>query len=91
MSCHFAEQSLDHVVLTAKSIEASVNLYKENLGMKHEVFTSPKVTSVVRHSFKFGDQKINLHPAVHEFELKAQIVVPGTADLVKRYSLRPWI
>jgi hypothetical protein len=52
--------------------------------MKHEVFTSPKDSSVERHSLKFGDQKINLHLAGHEFEPKAQTALPGTADLVSK-------
>jgi catechol 2,3-dioxygenase-like lactoylglutathione lyase family enzyme len=82
MSSQFAVKSLDHVVLTVKSIEAAVNFYTDNLGMKHEVFTSPKDTSVARHSLKFGNQKINLHLAGHEFEPKAQTALPGTADLV---------
>lgn len=82
MPSQFAVKSLDHVVLTAKSIEATVKFYTENLGMKHEVFTSPKDISVERHSLKFGDQKINLHQAGHEFEPKAQTALPGTADLV---------
>lgn len=87
MSPTFSVESLDHVVLTVKSIEATVKFYTERLGMKHEVFKSPKDTSVERHSLKFGHQKINLHLAGHEFEPKAKTALPGTADLVSRYTL----
>lgn len=86
MSSPFSVKSLDHVVLTAKSIEATVKFYTENLGTKHEVFKSPKDTSVERHSLKFGDQKINLHLAGHEFEPKARTALPGTADLVSWFN-----
>lgn len=36
----FAVKSLDHVVLTVKSIETTVDFYKTHLGMQHEVFSS---------------------------------------------------
>jgi catechol 2,3-dioxygenase-like lactoylglutathione lyase family enzyme len=39
----FAVQSIDHVVLTVKSIEDTVDFYTTKLGMKHEVFTSNSV------------------------------------------------
>jgi catechol-2,3-dioxygenase len=39
----FAVKSIDHVVLTVKSIEATVDFYTKRLGMKHEVFTSKGV------------------------------------------------
>ncbi|KAE9981126.1 hypothetical protein BLS_007793 [Venturia inaequalis] len=81
MTASFSVKSLDHVVLTVKSIEATVKFYSENLGMEHEVFTSPKDSSIERHSLKFGHQKINLHLAGHEFEPKAKTALPGTADL----------
>lgn len=41
-------KALDHVVLTCKSIPATVEFYKKWMGMKHEVFTSPKDPSVER-------------------------------------------
>lgn len=39
-SSPFAVQSLDHVVLTVKSIQATVDFYTTRLGMSHETFTS---------------------------------------------------
>ena len=36
----FAVQSLDHVVLTVKDIDATIQFYTERLGMKHETFSS---------------------------------------------------
>lgn len=36
----FAVQSLDHVVLTVKSIQATVEFYTTHLGMTHETFVS---------------------------------------------------
>jgi catechol 2,3-dioxygenase-like lactoylglutathione lyase family enzyme len=34
-----------------------------------------------RHALRFGDSKINLHLAGHEFEPKADRSTPGSADL----------
>jgi len=35
-------KSLDHVVLTVKDIDKTVAFYTEHLGMKHDIFKSPK-------------------------------------------------
>lgn len=73
--------SLDHLVLTVKSIPASINFYTQILGMAHQSFTSPSDPSTTRHALLFGSQKINLHQAGNEFEPKASTALPGTADL----------
>lgn len=73
--------SLDHLVLTVKSIPTSINFYTKILGMAHQSFTSPSDPTVTRHALLFGSQKINLHPAGKEFEPKAATALPGTADL----------
>ncbi|CAG8977885.1 hypothetical protein HYALB_00001762 [Hymenoscyphus albidus] len=74
-------QSLDHLVLTVKSISASKEWYTKNLGMKHESFVSASTPDITRHSLIFGTQKINLHECGKEFEPKALQVQPGSADL----------
>ncbi|KAE8551912.1 hypothetical protein EYB25_005803 [Talaromyces marneffei] len=74
--------SLDHLVLTVKSIPTSISFYTQVLGMAHQSFTSPSdPTSTPRHALLFGSQKINLHQAGNEFEPKAVTALPGTADL----------
>ncbi|KAF9634461.1 Glyoxalase/bleomycin resistance protein/dioxygenase [Lasiodiplodia theobromae] len=81
MASRFAVKALDHVVLTVRSIPATVDFYTTRLGMKHEVFTSAKDPGVERHALIFGSQKINLHQSGREFEPKAQSVQPGSGDL----------
>ncbi|OJD37134.1 biphenyl-diol-dioxygenase [Diplodia corticola] len=81
MASRFAVKSLDHVVLTVRSIPATVDFYTKMMGMKHEVFTSAKDPGVERHALIFGSQKINLHQSGREFEPKAQAVQPGSGDL----------
>lgn len=71
--------ALDHLVLTVKNIEATVDFYVRVLGMASEVFSPADGTT--RTALKFGAQKINLHVAGKEFDPKAAMPVPGSADL----------
>jgi catechol 2,3-dioxygenase-like lactoylglutathione lyase family enzyme len=66
---------IDHLVLTVKSIDASVNFYQSVMGMEKVVFGQGRV------ALSFGQQKINLHQFGNEFEPKATNVNSGTADM----------
>ncbi|MFD1471353.1 VOC family protein [Companilactobacillus mishanensis] len=68
-------KSLDHMVLTVKSIPETVSFYKNILGM------TPVTFGENRTALKFGKQKINLHQLKHEFEPKAKNPIPGSADI----------
>lgn len=67
--------SLDHLVLTVRSIEATCAFYAGVLGMKVVTFGEG------RRALAFGAQKINLHERGKEFEPKAGQPTPGSADL----------
>ena len=66
---------LDHLVLTVADISATVGFYCQLLGMREATFGDN------RRAILFGNQKINLHERVHEFEPKAGHPTPGSADL----------
>ena len=66
---------LDHLVLTVKDIDKTVEFYTIVLGMEKELFKGDRV------ALKFGNQKINLHKLGNEFEPKAYNVKEGSADL----------
>lgn len=66
---------LDHLVLTVADIDPTIAFYKRVLGMEAQTFDDG------RRALHFGDQKINLHLAGHEFEPNARHPVPGSADL----------
>lgn len=66
---------LDHLVLTVADVEAAVRFYTAVLGMEAVTFGDG------RRALAFGQSKINLHEAGHEFEPKAARPVPGSADL----------
>ncbi|MFC1857843.1 VOC family protein [Thermodesulfobacteriota bacterium] len=67
--------SIDHIVLTVKDTDATVQFYELVLGMTKESFGEGRV------ALKFGSQKINLHEYGNEFEPKAKNPVPGSEDL----------
>ena len=66
---------LDHLVLTVKDIDATVDFYQRVMGMEKVTFGGGRV------ALGFGQQKINLHESGKEFEPKAARVQPGSADL----------
>ena len=66
---------LDHLVLTVADIAATCAFYDQVLGM------DINQTEEGRFSLHFGHQKINLHQQGKEFEPKANLPTPGSADL----------
>jgi catechol 2,3-dioxygenase-like lactoylglutathione lyase family enzyme len=67
--------NIDHIVLTVKDIDQTVQFYESVLSMTKETFGEGRV------ALKFGDQKINLHKHGFEFEPKANNPLPGSEDL----------
>ena len=66
---------LDHLVLTVADVGRTRDFYERVLGMEPAVFGEG------RYGLAFGSQKINLHEAGREFEPKAAVPTPGSADL----------
>ncbi len=67
--------SLDHLVLTVRDIDASIAFYVDVLGMDAVSFGAG------RRALAFGRQKINLHPAAAPLKPHAATPMPGSADL----------
>ena len=67
--------SLDHLVLTVKNVEATASFYSRVLSMGIVTFGGG------RKALSYGTQKINLHQLGAEFEPRAQYPTPGSADL----------
>ena len=72
-------RSLDHLVITARDVAATIRFYVDFMGMEEVTFGPDPGTS--RKALRFGNQKINLHQAGAEFEPKADVPTPGSADL----------
>lgn len=75
--------SIDHLVLTVRDIAVTCDFYSRVLGMKVVTFGGG------RKALAFGRQKINLHQHGNEFEPRAAIALPGTADLCLITSTSP--
>ena len=65
-------QSIDHIVMQAADLAATIKFYTKILGMEHSSF-QPPTGGPVRQSLHFGLQKINLHDAASPFIPHAKI------------------
>ena len=70
--------SLDHLVLTVRSIDESTAFFVDVLGMTLDRFKVADGTT--RTALKFGQQKINLHQTGAEFDPKAAHPLSGSCD-----------
>lgn len=66
---------LDHLVLTVRNVDATVEFYARVLGME------PVTFGAGRRALAFGQQKINLHPSDAPIKPCAAKPTPGSADL----------
>jgi catechol 2,3-dioxygenase-like lactoylglutathione lyase family enzyme len=66
---------LDHLVLTVADIDRTCAFYTRVLGMAVVKFGQGRT------ALRFGNQKINLHPADHVPGLVAHRPTPGSGDL----------
>jgi catechol 2,3-dioxygenase-like lactoylglutathione lyase family enzyme len=73
---------IDHIVLTVRSLEATLTFYERVLGFLREVRPGAPT------SLKFGRQKINVHEIDRTFEPKAASPTPGAGDFCL-ITLRP--
>lgn len=67
--------AIDHIVLTARDLDATTAFYQRVLGMSVVQFGAG------RRALAFGVQKINLHQAGREFDPKADRPTPGSVDV----------
>ncbi len=70
-----AIDSLDHLVLTVRDLDATLAFYRDWLGMKVVAFGEGRT------ALAFGQQKINLHVAGREIQPHAAAATPGSGDL----------
>ncbi len=68
-------KSLDHLVVTASDLQATIEFYTRVLGMEHVEFGNGL------HAVHFGEQKFNLHDALTDVSPKARKIVPGSEDI----------
>ena len=52
---------IDHVVITVKDLNKTIDFYTNILGMKLEEFSSSLDDNQIRYALSLGSQKINIH------------------------------
>lgn len=67
--------SIDHLVLTVKDIEKTIQFYENILGMQKIIFRDNRI------ALKFGQQKINLHEINNNIHPISQTPTPGAIDI----------
>lgn len=67
--------ALDHLVLTVRDRDATVQFYAGVLGMREETFGDDRL------ALHFGDQKLNVHVVGAEIEPHATAATPGSTDV----------
>ena len=54
-------EKIDHVVITVKDLNTTIDFYTNILGMKLEKFSTSEYNDQIRYALCFGSQKINIH------------------------------
>ena len=54
-------EKIDHIVITVKNLNKTINFYTNILGMKLEEFSLSLDNKQIRYAVSFGSQKINIH------------------------------
>ena len=83
--------SIDHIVLTSKDVDKTIEFYTKVLGMTLERFTVANEKNE-RLALKFGNQKINIHDANSPFSPHAEYPTSGSIDIcfLSRIDLKKW-
>ena len=84
-------KSIDHIVLTARDTDKTIQFYIDVLGMTLDRFM-PADGSPERFALCFGTQKINLHQASSPYVPHAQNPVSGAVDIcfLSDVSVEEW-
>lgn len=69
---------IDHIVLTVKDIEKTIDFYTRILKME---LVAIKRKDAVMHGLRFGQQLINLHVVGKERKPNAKNALPGSQDI----------
>ena len=86
-------EKIDHVVITVKDLNKTIDFYTNALGMKLEKFLSSLDNNQIRYAVSFGSQKINIHEETKPFKPNALNPSSGSMDIcfISKNKINDWV
>ena len=86
-------EKIDHVVITVKDLNKTIDFYTNILGMKLEEFSSSLDNDNIRYAVSFGSQKINIHEEKKPIKPNALNPSSGSMDIcfISKNKINDWI
>ena len=86
-------EKIDHIVITVKNLNKTINFYTNILGMKLEEFFSSLDNDHIRYAVSFGSQKINIHEEKKPIKPNALNPSSGSMDIcfISKNKINDWV
>ena len=86
-------EKIDHVVITVKNLNKTIDFYTNILGMKLEEFASSLDNDQIRYAVSFGSQKINIHEEKKPIKPNALNPSSGSMDIcfISQNKINDWV
>ena len=86
-------EKIDHVVITVKDLNKTIDFYTNILGMKLEKFSSSLKNNQIRYAVSFGSQKINIHEEKKPLKPNALNPSSGSMDIcfISQNKINDWM
>ena len=86
-------EKIDHVVITVKNLNKTIDFYTNKLGMKLEKFSSSLDNNQIRYAVSFGSQKINIHEEKKPIKPNALNPSSGSMDIcfISKNKINDWV
>ena len=86
-------EKIDHVVITVKDLNKTIDFYTNILGMKLEEFSLSLDDNQIRYALSFGSQKINIHEEKKPIKPNALNPSSGSMDIcfISKNKINDWV
>ena len=86
-------EKIDHVVITVKDLNKTIDFYTNILGMKLEEFSLSLDNKLIRYAVSFGSQKINIHEEKKPLKPNALNPSSGSMDIcfISQNKINDWM
>ena len=86
-------EKIDHVVITVRDLDKTIDFYTNILGMKLEKFSTSSYNNQIRYAVSFGSQKINIHEQKKPIKPRALNPSSGSMDIcfISKNKIKDWV